>query len=114
MSNADTREELAAALSTVDGVTGHARRPRAPRPGDAWPQWAGAERADGQAFLQAWNIIVVCSQGTADAADAFLDEHGDALADALLGAIFVVSMTPSLLKADGDDLYALTINGRTE
>ncbi len=114
MSNADTRTALAAALSTVDGVTGHVRKPVAIKPGDGWPQWAGAERTDGYEFLQAWTVTVVTNQGGADAADAFLDAHGGDLADALQPLLYVVSMTPALLKTGGDDLYALTITGRTE
>lgn len=53
-----TRSVLAASLADAQGVNGHAKRPRAPRAGDAWPSLSGIERGPGQALLTNWVIHV--------------------------------------------------------
>jgi hypothetical protein len=47
---------LAAALSTVDGVTGYQRMPSAPKVGDAWVLMGRGDRGDNaaDAFTVAW------------------------------------------------------------
>lgn len=114
MSNAQARFDLASAVGTVEGIKGYARRPRAPKAGDAWPQWGGAERVDGLEFVQTWRIMVVLDQGTAENADAAADRWGDAIADALTPYLFVSAMAPATLAAEGTELYALMITGRSE
>lgn len=111
MSNADTRAAIAAALSTVTDVTGYERRPRSFKSGDAWPLWRGAERGDASMYVNTWQVIVVLPV-TEEKADEWADSHGYAIADAL--PLFVDSMVPSLLPAEGDGIPALLITGRVE
>lgn len=113
MSNADTRAALAAALSTVDGVTGYARRPNVTKPGDAWPMWRGSERADGWGYLETWAVVIVLP-GAEDTADAFADEHQAALDAALRPVLHVDSFAPATLPSSAGDLFALMITGRSE
>lgn len=113
--NATTRAEIAAALDTVPGIRGYLRQPATLKPGAAWPQWAGGVRDDETpGFLETWRVTVVCDQGSSDAADAFLDSHGDALLAALAPAMFVDSYAPARLDTEAGPLYALVITGRSE
>lgn len=110
------RDAIAAALSTVDGVTGWPRRPRTIRPGDGWPVWRGAERQPaGFAMAHTFSILLALPPAEQDA-DGFVDDHGDDLIGALEdGALFVTGMQPVTISA-GDDgsLLGLQIDGRTE
>jgi hypothetical protein len=113
MSNQTTRTQLAAALSTVTGVTGYPRRPAVVKAGDAWPQWGGSERATGRGFTETWNVLVVLPPDEA-AADTFADGKQDALVTALSPVIYIDSFAPANFKADDGDVYALLITGRSE
>jgi hypothetical protein len=113
MSNATTRTAIAAALSTVAGVTGYPRRPTAFKPGDGWPQWAGSQADQGRFYLEAWNVLIVLPAQEQDA-DAFADSHQQLLADALRPVMFVDSFAPANIASDGGDVYALLITGRSE
>lgn len=104
------RADIAAAVSTVAGHKGYQRRPTALNTGDAWPQWSGGERSGGALFVNTWRIyVVVPSDETA--ADAWADQYGDLLADALAPVLFVDAIAPALLAGD---VYALMITGRAE
>lgn len=113
--NATTRTALAAALSTVDGVTGYERQPSTLKPGTAWPNWGGGNRDDeSMGFLETWRITIVCPQGTTDAADAYVDSHGEQLIAALQTIMFVDSYAPARLDTEAGPMYALVITGRSE
>lgn len=114
MSNADTRDAIAAALSTVTGVIGYARRPAVMKPGDGWPQWGGNEHAGGAAFIESWAVLIVLPAADEVSADEFADSHGTALLEALQPVMFVDGMKPATIPASGNDLYALMITGRSE
>jgi hypothetical protein len=114
MSNAMTRINVAAALSTVGGVTGFPRRPAVMRAGDAWPQWRGSERAGGESFEVTWQILIVLPAADETSADSFADSHLDALADALRSLLFIDTVGPASIPSEGGDLYALMITGRSE
>ena len=113
MSNASTRQAIATALSTVSGVTGYVQRPAAMKPGDGWPQWGGSERDAGQGFLETWRVLIVLPVDEVSA-DAFADSHQDALVAALRPVLFIDSFAPANFAADGGDVYALLITGRSE
>jgi hypothetical protein len=112
----DTKTAIAAALSTVEGVTGYPSRPRSLKPGDAFVRWAGWTRADGTAYMSVFNITLILPQLSEDAADAEAYRIADQLGDVLQPLLFVDSFTPSLVPVDGAQrgLFALTISGRTE
>lgn len=114
MSNAETRQEIADALSAVSGISGHTSKPSAPNEGDAWPQWRGSERAGGRAFTQNWVVLIVLPQTDDITADAYADSHGQALLDALRPVMSVDSLNPATISTDAGDMYALLITGRSE
>lgn len=113
MTNAQTRQDIAAALSTVAGIVGHTVRPAALNEGDAWPQWRGAvPRA--YAVENTWAVLIVLPQTDDITADGFADGHLSALLDALRPVIAVDSITPATISGDAGDMYALLITGRSE
>ena len=63
------RDDLAAALSAVDGVTGYAQPPTTPKPGDAWPALVSLERGPGLNFAAAWAVHVALPVAPKDAAE---------------------------------------------
>jgi hypothetical protein len=113
MSNAATREAIAAAVTAIDGLKGYAKRPTSLNTGDAWPQWGGAERSDGALFVNTWRVYVVLPSDETTA-DNWADEYGDLLADALEPVMFVDTIAPALLAAGEGDVLALMITGRAE
>lgn len=113
MSNADTRAAIAAALSTVTGITGYPKRPTTPAPGDGWPQWRGGEHAGGAAFEHTWAVLIMLPAGETSA-DDFADSHGEALVDALKLVMYVDRFDPATFKLSSNDAYALMITGRSE
>lgn len=114
MSNADTRAEIAAAVSTLDGLTGFAERPANPKAGDAWPQWRGAERAGGFAFLETWQVVIVMPSEEVKA-DEWADLYGYELAQILQPVLHVTGIQPATLPVSGqNDTYALMITGVRE
>lgn len=113
MSNADTRQAIADALSTVSGIHGHPARPDALNEGDGWPQWrGGVPRA--HAVEGTWAVLIVLPSANDVTADAFADSHGEALLDALRPVLFVDSIAPAEVTTESGPLYALMISGRSE
>ncbi len=114
MSRAQTRQDIADALSEVAGISGHTSKPAALNEGDAWPQWLGSEKAGGRVFTETWAILIVLPQTDDITADGFADAHADALADALRPVIYVDGFSPASITTDAGDMYALLITGRSE
>ncbi len=118
MSTDVTRAALAAAMSTVDGVTGYERRGlvKSPRPGDGWVMWRGGQRADGWEFTNTWAVVIVLA-GDEVQADTWIETHIDALTDALEPVMFVEAFQPAVLPLTGtppSEALALMITGRSE
>jgi hypothetical protein len=112
------RDAIAAALSTVAGVTGYSYKPVTPKAGDAWPLWAGGERGPGRSFQYTWRVLILLPKDER-AASAWIDEHVEALVDAMEGASvddndvgFVDRLDPVAVTAGGTDQLALQITMR--
>lgn len=116
MSITSTRDDIAAALATVGGVNGFPRRPRAPRPGDAWPLFQGSERDDDTGlWSHKFTIGVMLPQDEA-AADAWIDEHFESVAQAIeqAGVGWVDQCDPANLGTETSPVYGLVINMRSD
>jgi len=114
MSLAGIRARIAAALSTVDGVTGHEHRPAGYAEGDAWPVLGPGDRAAGDAFQLTWGVRVIAPQDEA-AADAWWDERWPALYEVIQrGVGHVLQFVPISIPAQGGDLLGFQINFVTE
>ncbi|MGC4769203.1 hypothetical protein ACLQ25_09510 [Micromonospora sp. DT44] len=113
MSLTGDRQAIAAALSTAPDVTGHEFRPVRLRHGDAWPLLGAMERGPGRAFEVSWRVLVFLPQdGPASA--QWVDDHHEALVDALEDVGFVDRIEPTTIP-DGDaNPYVLQITMRSE
>ncbi len=113
MSNAETRGDIAAAVSTVDGLKGYVKRPNVLNTGDAWPQWRGGEVAEGGQVMNTWAVLVVLPSDETTA-DEWADLYGQQLADALVEVIYIESIAPAAVSTSSGDMYALMLTGRSE
>ena len=114
MSNAQTRTDIAAALSSVAGINGHRVKPSSLNEGDAWPQWRGAV-PHAHAVENTWAVLIVTPQDSDITADGFADAVLAGLLDALRDVIYVDGIAPATIAAgEQGDLYALMITGRSE
>lgn len=105
----DHRAQLAAAAGTVDGVTGHEKRPAAPQPGDAWPLLTRLERAGAPgAWARTWRVLVALSTDETVAAD-WLEARVWDLVDALDGVGWVTTVEPVLITVARVDTPAVQI-----
>lgn len=108
-----SREDIAAALSTVDGVKGYPTRPDVLFPGDAYPLFGSAERGPGLAFLATWRIILVLGNDEALAMTR-TEELVTDVAAALDPVAFVETFVPFAISTQGGDLFALEITARSD
>lgn len=113
MSLVGDRAAIAAALSTVDGVTGYEKRPTTARPGDAWPLLAALDRAGGWSFTVNWRVLILLPQDEGKASK-WIDDRHEALVDALEPVAYVERIEPVLIQANNTDQYALQITMRSE
>lgn len=114
MSNAQTRQDIADALSEVAGISGHTSKPSTLSEGDAWPQWRGSVKAGGRSFTTTWAVLVVLPQSDDITADGFADSHGDALVEALRPVIYIDSLDPAVIPSEAGEMYALLLTGRSQ
>jgi hypothetical protein len=110
------KEAIAAALSTIEGITGYSGRPDALNPGDMFVRWGGWVRADGDAFLATWSATLVLPQGSEQDADAEAYRVADLIADALQPFMYVTEFAPTSIPTAGSarGMFALTVTGRSE
>ena len=112
----ETKAALAAAMSSIEGITGYPGRPDVLNPGDAFVRWGGWQRADGGAYMSTWAITLILPQGSEQAADDEAYRVADLIGDALQPLIYVESFAPTVVPvgAQPRGLYALTVTGRSE
>lgn len=97
------RADIAAALSTVPGITGMVSPPVSPVAGDAWPVWARSEIVTmGRGWATTWDVWVILPNSTTadtiDAADPLIDPVGNALSR--VGAVLGVQPDRVLAQAN--------------
>lgn len=109
MSLIGQREAIAAALTTVADVTGHAKRPVPPAEGDAWPVLGPGDRQSGTAFILTWAVRVIVPQDEY-AAEDWWDAHWPALFYALEDNVATVGrFEPITLTTSAGDVLAYQI-----
>jgi hypothetical protein len=115
MSLVGHRNAIAAALSTVPGVTGYPYRPTTPKAGDGWPLWSASDRSEGWAFINTWRVLVALPSDERQAS-AWVDEHQEALVDAMQGQDvgYVDRLEPVGISTSAGDQLALQIVMRSE
>lgn len=110
-----TREEIAAALSGIDGVTGYARPPSVIRPGDSWPLLVRAEPygPGGGVWSAIWGIRVILGGSEAEAFDR-IDALLPAAGAALAAVVAVTSAEPAVIETSGGALFGVVITAISE
>lgn len=110
---ATTRQTIADALSTVDGLEGYAKRPEVLTEGVGWPLVQSLNRGPGQAFQTTWRVIVLLSGDQETAIDQ-LDEFAELLPEALVELLYVDTITPYAVKTDAGELFGFQLIARSE
>lgn len=113
MSIAGDRAEIAAALSSVDDVTGHQYRPRTLPPGTAWPLLQRLDTVQANTFQATWKVVVILP-GDEISASKWFDAHHEPIADGLADFGFVDAIEPGLVQTDSGDLEAMFLTVRRE
>lgn len=110
-----TREDIAAALSTIAGIKGYARRPKALAPGTAYPLIGALIRGRGLSFGYSWRIVLILG-GDERKADEMLEAQLPEIAVALQEAdvLYVDSAVPFIVPTEAGDIYAAEITGRSD
>lgn len=112
-----TRQTLAAALSTVGGVTGYAKRPKVLKAGDAWSLVDQVSRGAGAAIVAwqtTWRIVVVVGPDEATATDQF-DEWVPLVVEALQELAFVdLARAVQIPAEQGNNLFGIEFIARSE
>lgn len=108
-----SRQSIADALSTVAGVTGYAKRPKATKPGDAWALVNQLTRGPGASFQTEWRIAITIADDPITAADKF-DSLIPEVTQALQAVAYVDSARPIAVPTEAGDLYGAEILARSE
>ena len=115
-----TREDIAAALATVPGVTAPSPTPPpTPVAGAAWPVWTAYTWLNDCLRETTWYVYVVVPSGNlatrSQAADALAEPLGEALYDlGTLGPIEPVSLPPAEGTGQGMPALRATLTTTTE
>jgi hypothetical protein len=107
------RQEIADALSTADGVTGHPFRPRTFPAGAAWPLLDRLDRGPAHDFEATWRVVVILPDDEQRASEWF-DAHHEDVAEALADFGHVDSIAPFLVATDSGDMEAMILTIRRE
>jgi hypothetical protein len=108
-----SRQSIADALSTVDGITGYPERPKVTKAGDAWALVNQLTRGPGAAFQTEWRIAVTIAADVATATDRF-DTLIPEVTQALQEVAYVDSARPIAVPTEAGDLYGAEILARSE
>lgn len=98
-----TRQDIAAALSTIEGVTGQATPPRTPKAGMGWPEWQQTTPSTMSGDEITWAVHVALPAGLPDSAVLEADALVASLMDVLieLGEIQTVQPTTLVMQQGG-------------
>jgi hypothetical protein len=98
-----TRQDIAAQLDQLDGITGLVTPPRTPVPGQGWPEWRQTVPATMTGDETTWDVHVTLPNANLDATVTEADPLIGAIMDALypLGEIQSVQPETHTLQAQG-------------
>ena len=107
------RQTIADALSTVEGITGYAKRPEVLGEGVGWARPQRLTRGPGQAWMTTWSVIVLLT-GDEETASDQLDVFAVTLPEALIEVLYVDTITPYALTTDAGDFFGIELIARSE
>lgn len=113
MTLVDARQSLADALNTVDGVTGYRYRPRAIKPGDAWPILPSLELEQSQVWRPTFRVLVALSNDERTAAE-WVDTHFEPIVLALRGPAWPESAELIVIETEAGDRVVLDISLKSD
>lgn len=104
-----TRQDIADALSSVEGVRGHPIPPNTSTAGDAWPVWASTTFLTFSGFEVGWDVYVLLPNADLDATVAEADPWVEAVAFALaeVGVVTTVDPARVIAERNGNPVPAL-------
>ena len=106
-----SRAEIAAAASTVEGVTVTAEYRQTLRPGHGFVKWNGRTRDDsGLGWLDIWQVWLALAQDV-NTAEGWITDHLDTLIAAVDDQIVVTDASPADLMLGGHSTNGLIIEG---
>lgn len=96
----NTRQILADAVNTVDAITCTPGYRQTVKAGEAMVRFAGLRRdASGFGYMNTWQIVLTLPQQLS-ASEAFVDQHLDALLEAVEPVLIVTTAEPRELVLD--------------
>jgi len=113
MSLSADRAELAQILSTIDGVSGFAYRPKIMSSGNAWPLLGPLERGPADDYLATWRVVIILPTDERKASDWFAN-HLEDITDALDQFSYVERIEPYAVQTEGGDVNAMLLTMNKE
>lgn len=108
------RDDLATSISTVEGVNCTPYRRQTTTPGEAMVRFDRSARDDsGLGYLNTWQVCVILPQNVATA-DAWIDDHRDALIAAAEDHLVVTSLVVGQLPVDTSLVPCVVLEGVRE
>ncbi len=98
--SAEVRQEIATALSSVDGITAHPYFVQATEPGTALVRLDRVEYPNPFGGVAHWNIVVLLPQDL-EAAEKYVEDKVPAIRVAIESLIFVTQVRPQRLDLPG-------------
>lgn len=113
MGNADTRQILADAASTVTGLLGHPYYVANLGAGDVLVDVGHIDHPNPFGGLVTWNVTLICPPDV-HAAQRYFDDHAPALKQALDPHMTVTTIRPQAMLFDGREMPVVVITGTRE
>lgn len=108
------RDDLATAISTLDGVTCTPYHEQTTRLGAAMVRLDRRTRDDsGFGYMNTWQVVVILPQNIADA-EKWIEDNGDDLIAAAEDLLTVLSLTPSQLPVGSSLVPCVVLEGVRE
>lgn len=108
------RDDLATAISTVDGVTCTPYRRQTTNPGEAMVRMDRRTRSEnGFGYMNTWQVAVILPQNV-ETAERWVEDHGDELIDAAEPHLTVLSLVIGQLPVDNSLVPAVVLEGVRE
>lgn len=111
------RDEIAAAVNTVDGLNCSTYARQTPKTGDAWVSIGSVNAADnGWGYVTTWEVRVACPQASRAEVERYAERLLPALLPALDDELTVTQVTFTEVAADlgGSALPCLLVTGHRE
>jgi len=111
--NADVRQVLAAAASTVEGLVGLPNFVVATNPGNVMVRYDRTEYPNRFGGVVHWSLVLVLPQDLS-ASEQYLEAKGPALREAVAAELVVTTITPQLIDFGAGSVPCAVFTGHRE